>query len=75
MKIGVITFWKSKDNYGEVLQCYALQKYLKSLGHDVFLIRYDPAKDFKKTFILIRCLKVLNINKLSKYIKKKKQQK
>lgn len=43
MKIGIITYWQSSDNYGQLLQCFALQKYLKSLGHDVFLIRYDFA--------------------------------
>lgn len=40
MRIGVMTFWQSQDNYGQLLQCYALQKYLRSQGHDVFLIRY-----------------------------------
>lgn len=29
MKIGILTFHWS-DNYGAVLQCYALQEYLKS---------------------------------------------
>lgn len=41
MKIGVITFSNSKDNYGQLLQCYALQTYLKKQGHDAFLIRYQ----------------------------------
>lgn len=41
MRIGIITYWQSNDNYGQLLQCYALQKYLKDLGHEVFLIRYD----------------------------------
>lgn len=40
MKIGVMTFWWSQDNYGQLLQCYALQKYLRNLGHDAFIIRY-----------------------------------
>lgn len=43
MKIGVITFWNSKDNYGQQLQCYAMQKYLEKLGHEPYLIRYDFA--------------------------------
>ena len=43
MKIGVITFWQSEDNYGQQLQCWALQRFLKNEGHDVFLIRYDFA--------------------------------
>lgn len=42
MKIGVITHWDSLDNYGQQLQCYALQHYLRSQGHEAFLIRYNP---------------------------------
>ena len=41
MKIGVITFWTSNNNYGQLLQCYAFQKALKSMGHDPFLIQYQ----------------------------------
>ena len=40
MKIGVVTFWQSKDNYGQHLQSFALQTYLKKMGHEPFLIRY-----------------------------------
>lgn len=43
MRIGIITYWQSYDNYGQLLQCFALQKYLMNLGYDVFLIRYDFA--------------------------------
>ncbi len=39
-RIGVITHWNSKDNYGQKLQGYALQIVLKELGYDSFLIRY-----------------------------------
>lgn len=42
MRIGVITYWNSNDNYGQILQCYALQKCLRDKGHDAFLIRYLP---------------------------------
>lgn len=42
MRIGIITFWNSNDNYGQQLQCFALQMVLKQLGHDPFLIRYIP---------------------------------
>ena len=41
MKIGIVTFWQSQDNYGQILQCWALQQYLKKLGHEPFLIRYS----------------------------------
>lgn len=40
MKVGVITFSESKDNYGQLLQCYAMQEYLRKRGHEPFLIRY-----------------------------------
>ena len=49
MKIGVLTHSASDDNYGQLLQCYALQQYLKGLGHQPFLIQYEvedaPQKD------------------------------
>lgn len=54
MKIGVITFWDSNDNYGQIMQCYALQTYLKKLGHDVVLIRYIATKNKKKTYFFIK---------------------
>lgn len=41
MKIGIITLWQSSDNYGQQLQCWALQQELIKLGHDPYLIRYD----------------------------------
>lgn len=40
MKIGVMTFWQSHDNYGQLLQSWALQQYLKNNGHSPYLIRY-----------------------------------
>lgn len=41
MKIGIITFWQSYDNYGQLLQCWALQQQLIQMGHEPFLIRYN----------------------------------
>ena len=41
MNIGIITFHFA-HNYGAVLQCYALQEYLKSNGHHVNIIDYKP---------------------------------
>lgn len=40
MKIGIITFHRA-ENFGAVLQCYALQTFLKSLGLDVEIIDYQ----------------------------------
>ena len=62
MKIGVMTFWWSNDNYGQLLQCYALQKYLRGLGHEVFLIRYKTeAKQRFTEKIKILAKKILSI--------------
>lgn len=41
MKIGIITF-QLAWNCGAVLQCYALQEYLRTLGHEVVVINYRP---------------------------------
>ena len=41
MKTGILTF-HCAHNYGAVLQAYALQEFLKSLGHEVEVIDYRP---------------------------------
>ena len=41
MKIGIITI-HAADNYGAVLQAYALQTFLEKLGNDVSLVDYRP---------------------------------
>lgn len=51
MKIGIFTF-HSAINYGAVLQAYALQEYLKSLGHNVSIIDYRPSY-IQKSYRLI----------------------
>lgn len=40
MKIGIVTFWQTRDNYGQMLQGLALQYKLKEMGHEPFLVRY-----------------------------------
>lgn len=54
MKIGIITYWSSSNNYGQLLQCYALQRYLRDRGHDAYLIRYeyDYRKSLWERFVL-----------------------
>lgn len=77
MKIGIITFWQSKDNYGQILQCWALQKHLKSFGHEIFLIKYTHLTPKSTNYeILLKILKVYPIfksiyNKLKKILKNK----
>lgn len=41
MKIGILTF-HCAHNYGAMLQCYALQEYLKGRGDEVYVIDYRP---------------------------------
>ena len=72
MKIGILTFWWSNDNYGQLLQCYALQKYLRDMGHEAFLIRYNYQNDVKKSPLVIKCFKALNPVKLCRYFASKK---
>jgi polysaccharide pyruvyl transferase WcaK-like protein len=63
-----MTFWWSNDNYGQILQCYALQKYLRNMGHDAYLIKYNPANDFVKTPLWIKFVKAINLARLVKYL-------
>lgn len=42
MKVGILTF-NSGDNYGAVLQAYALGKFLEDEGHTVEVVDYRPA--------------------------------
>ncbi|WP_258100420.1 polysaccharide pyruvyl transferase family protein [Marinoscillum pacificum] len=69
MKIGIMTFWESKNNYGQILQLFALQRYLKSVGHEAYLIRFYRRDNSSRLTKLLR-KGVLGILK-SKFNKKK----
>lgn len=58
MRIGILTF-HAAHNYGAVLQCYSLQEYLKSLGHEVSVIDYQNKRMLSvyKRFRIGRILK------------------
>lgn len=73
MKIGIMTFWWSEDNYGQLLQCYALQKYLRDQGHDAYLIRYDPRNDYVKSPFWLRLVRACNPVVLYNFLKQKKR--
>lgn len=68
MKIGIITFWDLEDNYGQILQCYALQRFLKNMGYDAFVIRYLASEQhqysFKKLFGI-----VMHPDKILRYVR------
>jgi len=71
MKIGILTFhWAT--NYGAVLQCFALQEYLRKKGHEVKVINYKP-RQYEET--LYKFLKSRKFLHLSEYITSYKQEK
>lgn len=71
MKIGVITFhWAS--NYGAILQTYALQQYIKSIGHEVEIINYKPSKYDFSWFRIIRHPK--NLKRLKQIFNQRKKE-
>ena len=52
-KIGVVTFWTSKYNYGQILQGYALQRFLNEKGYNAYIIRFDSLLSRLKEIISI----------------------
>lgn len=67
-KIGIMTFWETQDNYGQVLQAYALQTFLRNQGYSPYLIRYSLFGDF--VGYKGRWKSVLNPAKITKFIHK-----
>lgn len=61
MKIGILTYHRA-HNYGAVLQCYAMQETLKTMGHDAYVIDYRQP-DIERTYRFHRGLSVKAILK------------
>ena len=78
MKIGIVTHWMAVDNYGGMLQSYALQRYLRNLGHDAYLIRFfiDKKKQQSLSVRIKESLKVwlIRFNLFPNSIEIKKEQ-
>lgn len=53
MKIGILTYHRA-ENYGALLQAYAMMTYLRSLGHEVAFVDYWPKyhSEYFKAFSL-----------------------
>lgn len=69
MKIGIVTFFGT--NFGAILQCYALQKLLTSLGYDVKVINRGWGKEFAKLPTLKQKVKnILFPNRFENFQKK-----
>lgn len=60
MKVGILTFhWAT--NYGAILQCFALQSYLKEQGHCAEVINYKPKRYDKTIFKSIRTREIFHL--------------
>ena len=71
LKIGIVTFhWGT--NYGGVLQSYALQTFLESLGYEVQIINFAPLT-FRDSFL--RCFKSRKIKTILSNLKNYKKEK
>ena len=75
MRIGIITLWQSQDNYGQQLQAWALQEYLRKEGHSPFLIRYDFVGNRRKTPCCRKLVKAFLLYPIFRKIKRKFQSK
>ena len=55
MKVGILTYHRA-ENYGALLQAYALMAYLRGLGHDVSFVDYWPEyhEDYFRIFPMKR---------------------
>lgn len=56
IKIGIITFFTSDSNYGQLFQCWALQNFLESNGYQPFIIRYQPTHSPRNKFAILKRL-------------------
>lgn len=73
MKIGIVTFWTSNGNYGQLLQCWALQQQLKLMGHSPFLICYHHPFISSKQYVK-RIIKYLLVYPAIRNILQKRRQ-
>ena len=53
-----MSYWDTQHNYGQVLQCYAMQQFLRNLGHTPYHIKYtpEPTSTFGKISKLLKSI-------------------
>lgn len=68
MKIGLVT-WYKYENFGTVLQAFALQKSIQELGHSCEIIPYDQIKQGKESKLTIEELGYKVKRKIKKILK------
>lgn len=71
-KIGVITYWNSEENYGQILQIFALQYCLRGKKCNPFLIKHDIITNVDSGSFFKRIIKLLSsYSKLKDSIKRR----
>ena len=71
MKIGIITFhWAT--NYGAILQSFALQQTLQSMGHNVEIIDYKPKQYEPSLWQFLRYRQFLHLKSFLSNLKKER---
>lgn len=74
MRIAIVTLWGTNDNYGQVLQNFALQQYLISIGHECFTIRYQPQAQVKSRLLIFADRVINKLNSYTANGKKKREE-
>lgn len=73
-KIGVITYWNTEENYGQILQIYSLQQILLAKGVEPFLIKHIPEINKQHDNIIKRAIKVFSsLDRIKDAINKRKK--
>lgn len=74
-KIGVVTLSDSKENYGQILQSYALISFLRKLGYDGYLIRVRHREIDDRTFLQKNKERLIRLFHLKTFIASLKERK
>ena len=53
-KVGILTFWDSLENYGQILQAYALMTVLRKMGLAPFIVRYTREEETWNRSLFLR---------------------
>lgn len=69
-RVGVITFSRTTHNYGQILQCYAMQQILKNIDCNPFLIQYNHNTKASYKYLTVKSKILKFLGAISYHIKK-----
>lgn len=49
--VGITTLWGTPVNYGQILQAFALTRFMRNLGFDTFILRYRDSSPHDSVFV------------------------